>query len=105
MEKFCIVFSTVGRRKDAERIAMQVVRKRVAACVNILPINKSIYRWKGEICKEKEFLLIFKTTKSKSKSLMQEIKSIHPYKIPEIIELPIVSGLKEYLKWIEEEIE
>lgn len=104
MGKFCIIFSTVGKRKDAERIATEVVRKKLAACVNILEIGKSVYRWKGKICKEKEFLMIFKTTKSRSGNLMKEIKSLHPYKLPEMIELPIMNGSKEYLKWIEKEM-
>ncbi|MCW1304657.1 MAG: divalent-cation tolerance protein CutA [Candidatus Parvarchaeota archaeon] len=103
MKNYCIIFSTIGKKEDAERIANEIVKKKLAACVNILEIKNSIYRWKGKICKEKEFLMIFKTTKTKSKRLMKEIKVLHPYEVPEIIMLPIIDGLEEYLDWIEKE--
>ena len=97
-----IVYITVPSPEEGKKIAKALVEKRLAACVNIVPGLRSIYHWQGKICDEKELLLIAKTRYSLFERLEHELKSIHSYKVPEIIALPIVKGSKEYLDWIYE---
>ncbi len=97
-----IVFITVLSPEEGEKIANSLVKKRLAACVNIVPGLRSIYRWEGKICDDKELLLIAKTTEGLFARLETEVKSLHSYKVPEIIALPIVNGSKDYLDWIDE---
>jgi len=97
------VFTTVEKREDADRIASEVVRKRVAACAQILGPIRSVYWWKGKVEEAGEWLCVLKTRKNLFPALEKEIKSIHPYDVPEIIALPIVAGSASYLKWIDTE--
>jgi periplasmic divalent cation tolerance protein len=95
-----IVFVTAPERASA-KIAEELVKKKVAACVNILPI-RSIFSWKGKIEDDRENLLIIKTKKPRIEQLKEIIKQIHPYEVPECIILPIEDGLPDYLRWIDE---
>lgn len=97
-----IVYITVPSPEEGKKIAKALVEKRLAACVNIVPGLRSIYHWQEKLCDEKELLLIAKTRDSLFERLEHEVKSIHSYKVPEIIALPIVKGSKEYLDWIYE---
>jgi len=97
------VFTTVEKREDADRIASEAVRKRVAVCAQILGPIRSIYWWKGKVEEAGEWLCVLKTRKDLFPALEKEIKSLHPYEVPEIIALPIVAGSEAYLKWIESE--
>jgi len=97
-----VVLITVPSSEEGEKIAKALVEKRLVACVNIVPGLSSIYHWQGKICDEKELLLVAKTRDSLFERLKHEVKSIHSYKVPEIIALPIVKGSKEYLDWIDE---
>ncbi|MFH1230388.1 MAG: divalent-cation tolerance protein CutA [Planctomycetota bacterium] len=97
---YCVVLVTVPTRKIAKQIAKKVVIKKLAACVNIIPNIRSFYIWDRKLCNDKEFLLVIKTRKTIFNQLSEEIKLSHPYKIPEIIALPIVHGTKEYIKWL-----
>lgn len=95
-----IVLVTCSGVLDARRIANSLVRKRLAACVNIVlgPVQ-SIYRWKGKVETAREQLLLIKTTQSRLAALEKEIKRLHSYDVPEIIALEIGSGSAEYLAW------
>jgi periplasmic divalent cation tolerance protein len=73
----------------------------LAACVQIQAI-RSVYKWKGEVCAEPEFLLMIKTAERQYASLEQHIKANHSYETPEIVKLPITGGSREYLAWIDE---
>jgi len=95
------VFSTAPPDKS-ESLARMLVDKRLAACVNIVPVC-SYYRWKGEFCKEPEHLLIAKTTKEKSGEVIAALKALHPYEVPEIITLPVTDGYPPYLEWMYQE--
>jgi len=86
---------------DAETLAHALVRQQVAACVNIIPTIRSIYRWKGEICDDGEALLVIKTTGDRLEQLKALVVEQHPYEVPEIIALPIVQGHDPYLRWID----
>ena len=100
-----IVLVTCATRREARRIAQNVVQKRLAACVNVLqsPVE-SIYRWKGKVESAREVLLIIKTTAKRLAALEREVKRLHTYETPEFIVLPIVAGSREYLGWVAESV-
>jgi len=95
-----VTLCTVPDRATGEKIARALVEERLAACVNLVPGLSSTYRWEGKIVTEAECLLIIKTSSARLEDLMQRIKSLHPYELPEIIALPITAGSDEYLNWI-----
>lgn len=95
-----ITLCTVPTIDKAKEIAKELISKKVAKCINIMPEAISIYEWDGKIHEEKEFLLIIKSANSESKDLEMLIKKLHPYEIPEIISLNINSGSAEYLSWL-----
>ena len=96
-----IVLVTVRTLSEGRRLARTVVKKRLAACVNILlsPVN-SIYRWKEKVEVTHEYYLIIKTTDRCYPELEREIVKLHSYDVPEIVALPISAGLPEYLMWL-----
>jgi periplasmic divalent cation tolerance protein len=95
-----IVLTTVGTAEDADKLAQQLVARRLAACVNIVGPIRSVYRWGGEVHSGPEFLLLVKTTAEGGERLRSELKSLHPYELPECVELSIEAGTEEYLAWI-----
>ena len=100
-----IVLVTCANRKQARAIAQSVVKKRFAACVNILsaPVE-SIYRWKGKVESANEVLLLIKTTSKRLLALEREVKRLHSYEVPEFITLPIIGGSRQYLSWLVESV-
>ncbi len=91
---------TASEAVEATRIAELLVDKKLAACVQILPEMQSIYFWKGEVQRDREVLLLAKTTRAKFAELEREVRAIHSYETPEIIALPVVEGSEAYLKWL-----
>ena len=102
MPGFIVVFVTCGSEEEALKIAHALVEERLAACANIVSPIRSIYRWEGKICDEKEWLLLIKTRQSLFEELAKRVKALHSYSVPEIIGLPITEGSSAYLNWIEE---
>jgi periplasmic divalent cation tolerance protein len=100
MEKIVVLITSPS--KYANKIAKHLIENRLAACVNILDA-RSIFIWQG-IESAREKLLIAKTRKDKLDELIKKVKEIHPYKVPEIIALPIIDGLKDYLNWIDDSL-
>ena len=86
----------------AKEIAKQLVEKKVAACVNVIHNVTSFYHWQGNLCEEAESTLLIKLRKTKFKELEKELKSLHPYSVPEIVELNVSNVNMPYLKWIYE---
>ncbi len=101
--KYVVVFVTTPTN-NVDNIVNHLVNKNLVACVNIVDKITSVYWWEGKVCKDKEVLLIMKTKFSLIKQLIKEIKNVHPYKVPEIIFLPIIEGNKDYLDWVEETV-
>ena len=95
-----IVFITAGTSQEAETIARALVGERLAACANVVPAVTSIYRWEGKVQRDPEVLLIVKSTDANMPALIQRVKELHSYQVPEIIALPIAGGSPEYLVWI-----
>ena len=112
MTRHRVVFITASSQEEAQRIARTLVEERLAACVNILPGIRSVYRWKGQIHEDPEVLLTAKTAGQMLDPLIQRVKQLHSYEVPEIIALPILAGAEdylprqsgmEYLSWIDEQ--
>jgi periplasmic divalent cation tolerance protein len=95
-----VVFMTAANREEAAQLAEMLLAERLAACVQVLPELESVYRWQGQIERQKEVLLIAKTTKSKFEELEREVRAIHSYETPEIVALPLVAGSSPYLEWL-----
>ena len=96
-----IIISTYPNKNSINKIANELVKNKIIACVNITKIS-SIYSWQGKIKNTSEYLALFKTTQKNKKSLKEKIKATHPYKVPEIAEISITSINKSYLKWLVE---
>lgn len=86
-------------------IARQLVEDRLCACVKVMPKVQSYYRWEGRIESAEELLLIAKTTPSAIPRLRQRLVELHPYDVPELVELPVAGGLPAYLAWIVDSVE
>ncbi len=82
------------------RIAEMLVSRKLAACVQVLPEMQSVYFWKGEVQRDRERLILAKTTRANFEALEREVRAIHSYETPEIVALPIVAGSKNYLDWL-----
>jgi periplasmic divalent cation tolerance protein len=95
-----VVLSTCASPEEAEKIARALVEKKLAACVNILPAVRSIYRWKNAIEDDRETLLLIKSSRALFNELRSEIERLHSYEVPEAIAIPIVEGLERYLEWM-----
>jgi periplasmic divalent cation tolerance protein len=102
---YLVVFITTSSYEEARKVADALVSQRKAACVNIVPSVNSMFRWKGKIEDTEESLLVVKTRAKLFTEVVNIVKGIHSYKVPEIIALPIVEGNPHYLKWIDEETE
>ncbi len=102
MTEFRVVLMTCGSEEEAGKIADALVEERLAACVNIIPKITSVYRWKGEICRDPEVLMIAKTREKNLVELERRVKALHSYDVAEVIVLPIVAGSQDYLDWVGE---
>ena len=100
-----VLYTTVNDNATAEKIVVELLQQRLIVCANIIPKINSMYLWNGEICKDKEVSIMLKTKKSLIQKVSEELKRIHPYKVPCIIEFEnIESHNKDYTDWILKEI-
>ena len=99
-----VCFCTCPDADSAQRIADALVAERLAACVNVLPGLRSVYRWQGAIESATETVLIAKTTSAQAQGVVASIVSQHPYDLPAVIVLPVVGGAQGYLDWIGSEV-
>jgi periplasmic divalent cation tolerance protein len=97
-----VCFCTCPDLAGAERIADTLVARRLAACVNVLPGLRSVYRWRGAIQRDDEVLLLIKTTRAQVEPLTALIASLHPNELPEVIAVEVAGGLQAYLDWVVE---
>ncbi len=99
-----VVLSTCSSAEEAERIARALVSKRLAACVNLLPAVRSIYRWKEAVEDAQETLLVIKSSRALFEDVRAEIEKLHSYEVAEVIAMPIVDGSEAYLEWLGREL-
>ncbi len=97
-----LILTTLPAGADAVAFAQALVESRLAACVNLLPVMESVYRWEERVQRDSERQLILKTSRERVATLWQRVRELHPYDVPEFIVLPIVDGNDAYLRWIGE---
>lgn len=105
VEEAIVVFMTAAGVEEAERLAAILVEKRLAACVQIMPEMESVYRWQGKVERQREVLLIAKTTRSKFEQLEKEVRAVHSYETPEIVAVPLTAGSGPYLEWLKTSVD
>ena len=98
-----LVISTLPDREQAEKLAHALIEQQLAACVNILPTVTSVYRWQGKVETANETIILIKTTMARYPAVEAAIKAQHPYELPEIIAVPVSTGLPAYLDWVKTE--
>jgi periplasmic divalent cation tolerance protein len=101
---FSIVYITAANLEEAQKIGKTLVEERLAACVNIFPIQ-SIFRWNEKIDEANEFGMIVKTRSKKIKEIEQRVKELHSYEIPCVVSFRMDEGSDDYLEWIEESVD
>lgn len=95
-----VVFMTAGSIDEARRIANELVEQQLAACVQILPEIESVYRWKDEVQREGEILILAKTRAAKFEELEKAVRAIHSYETPEIVAVPMSQVSEPYRAWL-----
>jgi periplasmic divalent cation tolerance protein len=99
-----VVLSTAPSVEEARRIGRELVERRLAACVNIVPGVESVYRWDGRVETAAEAMLVIKTERAREAELFRTLKEIHGYEVPEGLSLPVAGGIEAYLKWVKESV-
>ena len=100
--QYFVVLVTAPKLTVARKLARGILKNRLAACANLVPGVESYYWWEGKICRDPEILMVMKTSRAKLKALENFVLAEHPYDTPEFLVLPIDSGSRRYLKWVEE---
>ncbi len=98
-----VVLVTTPTPERAAELARALVEERLAACGNVVPGLRSIYRWEGKVQDEGEALLVLKTTRARFEALRDRVLALHPYEVPEVIAIPVEAGSARYLAWIDAE--
>ncbi|MBT3880357.1 MAG: divalent-cation tolerance protein CutA [Candidatus Scalindua sp.] len=103
MPDYIVIYITTGSVNEAEKIGRALVEEKLAACSNIISPIRSIYRWQGKICDDKEALMVLKTRKKHFEQIVKRVETLHSYDVPEIIAIPIIEGSSKYMSWLNEE--
>lgn len=98
-----VVLTTVASADEAAALVRALLDRRLIACGNILPGARSLYRWEGKVADEQEVVVLLKTRASRIEALEMAFGELHPYKVPELLALPVSAGLHKYLEWIDDE--
>lgn len=101
--EFIVIYCTVPNKKEGKEIAKNLVHHHLVACVNIIDKVESVFSWDGELCEEKEAMLVIKTKKELFNKVNILIQKLHSYTVPEVIALPVIEADETYLKWIAHE--
>lgn len=100
MNEILLVLTNVPDEATGDTIGRRLVEDRMAACVNLLPATRSIYRWQGAVEEATEVTLLVKTTPQRYADVEAAIRALHPYDLPEVIAVPVTAGLPGYLAWV-----
>lgn len=98
--EYVLALTTLPADADAAEFARTLVDERLAACVNLLPVMESVYRWEGKIEFEAERQIVIKTSRDRVVDLWDRVRELHPYEVPEFVVIAIVDGNEAYLRWI-----
>ena len=99
-----VALTTLGNLEDARKLARALVDARLVACATLLPGATSVYRWEGQITEEPEVVVLLKTEAAKWEALEAAVREWHPYRVPELVAMPVDRGLESYLRWVEREV-
>lgn len=99
-----VVLTTLGNETEARRLVTALLEARCIACGTLLPGARSLYHWEGALTEEAEVVVLLKTVASKWEALVAAIRELHPYKVPELLALPVDRGLDSYLAWLAGEV-
>ncbi len=102
--KTLVIISTAGSEREGWKIGRKLVESRLAACVNVIPKVRSFFYWEGKVRGEQEVILVIKTMQKQFRKIINEIKKIHTYEIPEIISLRVDGGEEKYLNWVKKSV-
>ncbi|HET9262886.1 MAG TPA: divalent-cation tolerance protein CutA [Vicinamibacterales bacterium] len=100
--EYVLVLTTLPADADGAAFGRSLVDERLAACVNLLPLMDSVYRWEGNIEYETERQIVIKTSRQRVPALWDRVRELHPYEVPEFIVLSITDGNEAYLRWVGE---
>ncbi|GIU23646.1 divalent-cation tolerance protein CutA [Shewanella sp. MBTL60-007] len=100
--EFLLVITTSPSQEQAKTLAHELVKAKLAACVQISQAVTSVYEWQGQVCEEQEFTLHIKCLALHYDAVEQLLSKLHPYDVPELIALPVTQGLPAYFDWIKE---
>jgi periplasmic divalent cation tolerance protein len=99
-----VVLTTIGADADGQALARALVEEQLAACVNVLPVMTSVYRWKGQIEQDREQQLVIKTTRDRVDALEARVRELHAYELPEFLVIAADAGSAAYLAWVRESV-
>jgi len=95
-----VVLTTVASDEEAVKFVRTLLERRLIACGTLVPGARSLYLWQGKIADEREVVVMLKTRSARIESLRVAFAELHPYKVPELLALPVEAGLDKYLEWI-----
>ncbi|OFV83251.1 MAG: hypothetical protein A2Y78_06845 [Acidobacteria bacterium RBG_13_68_16] len=100
LEPISVVLTSVGTEQQAVEISEELVARRLATCINIVPCLRSIYRWKGKVCEDSEYLLVIKTRRALFGAVSEAIRELHSYELPEVLEFPVAAAEPNFHAWV-----
>lgn len=100
LDPITIIVTSVGTEQQAVEISEELITRRYATCVNIVPCLRSIYRWKGKVCEDTEYLLLIKTPVSLFDAVSETIRELHSYELPEIMAVPVEHAEEAFHRWV-----
>jgi periplasmic divalent cation tolerance protein len=98
-----VVLTTVASDEEAVKLVRELLERRLVACGTLFPGARSLYRWQGKVADEQEVVILLKTRSARLDSLRTAFGELHPYKVPELLAVPVEAGLEKYLEWINAE--
>ncbi len=105
LEGLTLILTSVGTEQQAVEVSEELIDRRLATCVNIIPCLRSIYRWKGKICEDTEYLLLVKTPRRNFDRVSEAIRACHSYELPEILSLPVEQAEAAFHRWVLEMVD
>jgi periplasmic divalent cation tolerance protein len=105
LDPITVVMTSVGTEQQAVEISEELIARRLATCINIVPCLRSIYRWKGKVCEDTEYLLLIKTPRRMFERVSEAIRELHSYELPEILGLPVEAAESTFHAWILQMVE